>query len=396
MTEIIKPDNSSESGSENSTDNKPKNYVEVATSVGKTDAGSRRLGWGAKAILSLSLLVALVAAGIAGYVFYLQQQKQIASLEERQTLLSQLQASTNQLTSLKSELGEMSQMLMQDRKAIQSANENRTLLQSRMATLEQEISQITGSHRIDWMLREVEHFITVAEQRLSLLGDARGALALLIEAEDIARAMHEPTARPLREALVKDINALKLASETQVDVDGLFARISDLISRVEKLGIPSYELFQEPLSARGGNVDPGDEVDFFLVRFKSFLDSLVRYQKHEKSKSILLSSQRDYLVQSVELLLNQAQLALLKGDNRAYQLSLNEARNRVDLYVAQQNEEAKFFVAEIGALSAVQIRPQVPTIEASNRAVRVFREFWNKEKLIREQQVIKLQQENAQ
>lgn len=375
------------------------------TEVEETDtkepaaAPKPKLSWAARFVLLLCFLLALAAAGLAGYLYYLQQQEQIAALEDRESLreslLTQVQGNQSQLNATQNQLKTLGQQIGQVRNAMKKNNDDNEMVQSQMASIEAAISQITGSHRIDWMLREVEHFISVAEQRLSLLGDARGALALLLETDDVVRAMQEPTTRPLREALTSDIHALKLASETQVDVEGLFARIGNLIRRVERLGIPTYELFQNPEDAPE-RVVPENNIDFFVGRFQDFLQSLVRYDSHEKNKPILMTSQRDYLVQSVELLLNQAQLALLKGDNEAYQLSLREAQDRVDRYVLQQNDEAKFFVAELGSLASVRIRPEVPTIDATNRAVRVFREFWNKEKLIRQNQVMKLQQENRQ
>lgn len=350
----------------------------------------------ARFMVVLAILLSLGAAAFSGYLFYIEQQKRLEDKDTQLAFAREMQARAEKIASVQGELQTQSQQIKQDRDAIIAANQSREVLQSRMAVLEKEISLITGSHRIDWMLREIEHFITVAEQRLSLLGDARGALALMIEADGIVRAMQEPTARQLREALVKDILTLKLASESSVDVDGLFIRIGDLADRVTKLGIPSYELYKKPPASSASEAMPDDGLALFFSRFSEFLGSLVRYQKHEKVKPLLLSAERDYLAQSIVLLLQQAQLALLRGDNQAYSLSLNEAKDRVSQYIRQRTQETQFFITEVNDLASVTLRPAVPSIEASTRAVRVFREFWSKEKLIREQQAQQLKQENAQ
>ena len=361
----------------------------------KAEKNAAKLGWIAKLVIFLAFLLALAACLGVGYMLYQQHQELATKVEERQQQARESQAQANAISTMQAEMKTLTQQLKLERDAIKSANQNRELLQSRMSTLEKEIATVTGSHRIDWMLREVEHFINVAEQRLSLLGDARGALALMLEADDIVRAMGEPTARPLREALVKDIHELKLAAETSVDTDGIFLRISDLAKRVDQLGLPHYEMRQEaPVDTMSEDM-PEDGLELLGARFVTFLDSLFRYQKHVKSKPMLLSAERDYLAQSIVLLLHQAQLALLRGDNTAYHLSLTEARERIGLYVRQQTKETQFFITEVTALGAIQLRPEVPTIEASSRAVRVFREFWNKEKLIREQETMALQRENA-
>ena len=361
----------------------------------KAEKNAAKLGWIAKLVIFLAFLLALAACLGVGYMLYQQHQELATKVEERQQQARESQAQANAISTMQAEMKTLTQQLKLERDAIKSANQNRELLQSRMSTLEKEIATVTGSHRIDWMLREVEHFINVAEQRLSLLGDARGALALMLEADDIVRAMGEPTARPLREALVKDIHELKLAAETSVDTDGIFLRISDLAKRVDQLGLPHYEMRQEaPVDTMSEDM-PEDGLELLGARFVTFLDSLFRYQKHVKSKPMLLSAERDYLAQSIVLLLHQAQLALLRGDNTAYHLSLTEARERIGLYVRQQTKETQFFITEVTALGAIQLRPEVPTIEASSSAVRVFREFWNKEKLIREQETMALQRENA-
>ena len=65
------------------------------------------------------------------------------------------------------------------------------------------------------------------------------------------------------------------------------------------------------------------------------------------------------------------------------------------MYIQQRTGETQFFVAELSELLSVKLRPALPTIEESTRAARVFRDYWNKEKLIREQQALKLEQQSA-
>lgn len=362
----------------------------------KASSVPARLGWLAKTVLALSLLLASAAAGLVGYQFYQSQQDKLVLLSEREAVSRAMQSRETRLDKLQGEVVQLTQQLKQERDAIKSANQSRESLQSRISVLEKDIAAISGAHRIDWMLREVEHFLSVAEQRLTLLGDARGALALMSEADDIVRAMQEPKARTLREAMVKDIHKLKLASETSVDVEGIFLRLSALSDRVVKLGIPSFELKQEPMTAQAGDVLPEDGLPLFWYRFKKFLASLYDYQKHPKGRPITLTEDREFLARNVIMLLQQAQLALLRGDNQAYRVSLTGARERVEMYIHQQSGETQFFVAEISELLAVQLRPPMPTLEESSRAVRVFRDYWNKEKLIREQQILKLQNETGQ
>ena len=354
---------------------------------------TRMSGFG-RTMIALTLIIALAAAVGAGGLAYWMQMQRVQALEDMARLQNELNDRTAQITQLRNEMNQTTAHLKQDRQAIQKAGTAREDLATRMAALEKQVAVVTGSHRIDWMLKEIEHFILLAERRVSLLGDAKGALALLQEADAISRDLNEPAARSLRESLAKDTHALKIAAETSVDIDGIFLRLSKLVERVPQLNIPRYELVQtEPLTSEG--TVPADGVELFWHRFTRFLTSLVRYQKHEKQKPVLLTSQRDYMAQSIVLLLEQGQLALLRGDNNAYRLSLREARDRIDQFKQLQERESRLFIDELEALSAIKLQPVMPTLEDSVRAVQVFREFWAKEKIQRERAVLKLELQQA-
>lgn len=355
---------------------------------------TRMSGFG-RLMLALAVILALASVVGAGLLAYWMQAKRVESLQELAQIRAELNERSAQLEQLRNELGQASAQLQQDRQAIQKAGAARDDLAARMASLEKQIATVTGAHRIDWMLKEIEHFVLLAERRVSLLGDAKGALALLQEADAISRELNEPAARPLREALTRDIHDLKIAAETSIDIDGIFLRLSRLAERVPMLNIPRYELLQDEDADTDLTPPPEEGIPLFWYRFVRFLDSLVRYQKHEKQKPILLTSQRDYLAQSILLLLEQGQLALLRGDDNAYRLSLREARERIGYFKQLQDRESELFIRELDELAAIKLQPVLPTLENSVRAVQVFREFWSREKVQREQAVLRLEMQQA-
>ncbi|MEZ5506010.1 MAG: uroporphyrinogen-III C-methyltransferase [Gammaproteobacteria bacterium] len=356
---------------------------------------AHRMSTSARLLLAIALLIAIAGAAGAGFLLYWSELKRVESLQEITLLKSSINDQAAQITQLRNEQQQTSSYVQQDRSALQKASVSREELNTRMAALEKQIAIVTGSHRIDWMLKEIEHFIMLAERRVSLLGDAKGALALLQEADNIARDLNEPAARSLRDALTKDMHALQIASEASLDIDGIFLRISNLVQRVPKLNIPRYELYQTPPGAEAGVAASSEGIELFFDRFVNFLTSLVRYQKHDKQKPVLLTAERDYMAQGIVLLLEQGQLALLRGDTNAYRLSLSEARNRIDSFLLVQQDEAKLFITELDALAAIKLRPPMPTVDGSVRAVQVFREFWSKEKPAREQALLKLELQQA-
>ena len=350
-----------------------------------------RLGGGARLLLALSLILSLGAAGGAGYLVYWYQLKHMQDTEQLAKLNSAVSDSSARLDQLQTDLQQATGQLQQNRQALQKSVQARSDLTNRMAALEQQIAVVTGSHRIDWMLKEVEQFVMMAERRLSLLADTNGALALLQEADNITRDMDEPATRPLREALAKNIHDLKIASESNVDVDGIFVRIEDLAKRAPNLNLPRFELYQKPPVNTASSPLPDSGLALFWYRLKDFMGSLVRYKYHEKHRPLVLTADRDYLVQGIVLMLQQAQLALLRGDSDAYRLSLKQASDSVQSYMPVQSDESKFFITELDALASIQLRPPVPTINESVRAVQVFRDYWTQEKLQRQRDLYKLE-----
>lgn len=199
---------------------------------------AHRMSTSARLLLAIALLIAIAGAAGAGFLLYWSELKRVESLQEITLLKSSINDQAAQITQLRNEQQQTSSYVQQDRSALQKASVSREELNTRMAALEKQIAIVTGSHRIDWMLKEIEHFIMLAERRVSLLSDAKGALALLQEADTIARDLNEPAARSLRDALTKDMHALQIASEASLDIDGIFLRISNLVQRVPKLNIP--------------------------------------------------------------------------------------------------------------------------------------------------------------
>ncbi|MCG8670114.1 MAG: uroporphyrinogen-III C-methyltransferase, partial [Pseudomonadales bacterium] len=86
----------------------------------------------------------------------------------------------------------------------------------------------------------------------------------------------------------------------------------------------------------------------------------------------------------IQLLLEQAQLGLLRGDQAVYTASLNEAAKRVKAYLRTNTGEAEAFLTKLSDLSAAIVQSDVPSIEGSVRAVKVFRDFWQQEKIERQ------------
>ncbi|MDX1694608.1 MAG: uroporphyrinogen-III C-methyltransferase [Ketobacteraceae bacterium] len=334
----------------------------------------------------IALFIALAAAAGIGYLWNESRVDNARLAYEKSSLQADIKAQDARLEALQATITALGKELQDTENFAATVKANNQTLDGRVAAIESEIAEMTGSSRIDWMLREVEHFVMVAERRLSLLGDVDGALALMIEADQLVREMAEPAARPLRNAIQSDLMLLQQASDVSVDTEGLFARLSLLSEKVPALRAASinYEMSLE--SKKQTETVPGDGLAYAWYEVKRFLTSLVRVQRvtDGEIKPLLLQDQQIFVEQNIRLLLEQAQLALLRGDQVIYETSLGEVESRIREYLRTNTKEAESFLKSIAQLKAAVVNPPVPSIESSVRAVQVFRDYWQKEKVERQ------------
>ena len=334
----------------------------------------------------IAILFAIAAAAGVAYLWNESRVEKARLTYANDNLKSDIAAQNARLEAMQSTVSNLTQQLDAAKTFSSEVKTNNQALDGRVAAIESEIAEMTGSNRIDWMLREVEHFVMVAERRLSLLGDVDGALALMLEADQLVREMAEPAARPLRNATQADLMALQQAADVSVDTEGLFSRLSLLAEKVPALraaGI-DYDMALEA-DARDA-APPPDGLAYTWYEVKRFILSLVRVQRVTEGeiKPLLLQDQQIFVEQNIRLLLEQAQLALLRGDQTVYRTSLGEVQSRVRDYLRTNTPEATAFLKTVAELKATTVEPAIPSIEGSVRAVQVFRDYWQKEKVERQ------------
>ncbi len=185
-----------------------------------------------KLVVTLSLLCALGAGGAVAWLWVADQQQQMQQQLAQQNIENTLKDQNRQITALTTQLTQLSASNTKRQNLLGGVTKSTSMLQGRLASVESQMTELTGAHRVDWMLKEAEHFVVVAERRLSLLSDINGSLALLTEADNLVREMQEPSTRKLREALTKDLMGLREASSKHVDSEGIFTRIELLMGKI--------------------------------------------------------------------------------------------------------------------------------------------------------------------
>jgi uroporphyrin-3 C-methyltransferase len=324
----------------------------------KTHMGSFALLW---------LFVVLIVAAICfGGLFVLQQSK------SQQQIIDSLRTQVEQ----QAQAIETRQQLLEDNLDKEFV-EQQASIQTNLNDLAEQVDSnnarllsLSSVNRDEWKLQEAQYLLRLADQRILLEKDSQNALALALSADDVLRDIDQADLVGVRKLLAEEIAVLKLAGV--IDREGIYLRLSALSNQID--AIP----FIEPLGTQEEVLEedliPADETfkqkltrNFYGLMHK--LGSYVRVRDHGKTiNAVLPPSEQKYLQQNLRLMLEQAQVALLRNEESIYQESLVKAQNWINQYY-NLNEKATAVLEELQALQQEEISPDLSNFSNSSSAL---------------------------
>ncbi len=351
----------------------------------KTPAQKKSSGSGSlvKAILILILLLLLAVAGGAGWWFYQLQQQEPVVNTVQQNLESQQQ-----------EIKRLEQRLDNERREGQSQQQSQAALNQSISDIQLNINsharrlrELSTTSRSDWLLAEAEYLIRLANQRLITERNTKNATSLLVTADGILRDLDEVDLLPVRKALAKSITALR--SARMVDREGLYLQLSALSEQLVNLPLMAPELDEEESSDIETEVIETDENgsiseqwrERLYQSFNSALESasdLIRVRRRDAPLEPLPSVEEDQqLRHNLAILLEQAQMALLREEQAIYQASLEKAQAWLNNYF-ELNESAIPLVEQLALLEQENVVQQLPDISEGLEVLRDYIDSWHK------------------
>jgi len=332
--------------------------INSASAPIKTHTGSFALLW---------LFVVLIVAAICfGGLFVFQQsnsqQQIIASLRTQVEQQAQAMETRQQLLE-----DNLDKEFVEQQAAIQA---NLNDLAEQVDSNNARLLSLSSVNRDEWKLQEAQYLLRLADQRILLEKDSQNALALALSADDVLRDIDQADLVGVRKLLAEEIAVLKLAGV--IDREGIYLRLSALSNQID--AIP----FIEPLGAQEEvleeDVIPADETvkqkltrNFYALMHK--LGSYVRVRDHGKTiNAVLPPSEQKYLQQNLRLMLEQAQVALLRNEESIYQESLVKAQNWINQYYSL-NEKAAAVLEELQSLQQEEIAPDLSNFSNSSSAL---------------------------
>lgn len=236
-------------------------------------------------------------------------------------------------------------------------------LEAQMLEQRAELASFNASDRDSWMMAEAEYLLRLANQRLIMAGDTVAAQALLSSADNVLRELDDVTLLDVRGAVAADLAAVRAVQK--VDVDGIYLRLAALIDQAGGLVIfqlPEAEAVPAPVAADDwqGRLQQGYESalrklsDYIIVR------------RRDVPMQTLMDPQWEGLVrQNLRMLLEQAQVALLSGNQTLYSESLSRAQHWVAEFLASDEAAAAAIGREITQLGDLNIQVTLPDTSRS-------------------------------
>lgn len=234
-----------------------------------------------------------------------------------------------------------------------------------------ELLEAGNRSRTDWLLAEAEYLLRVANQRLLIEKDIRGALAALEAGDDVLNESDDIGVFPVRQQLAKEILALKGIAD--VDRTGLYLTLEAAIDSVNRLTDDALVHERAPGFVTRADEALGDEaggepgvLSQGWSRVKSTLaDVIVVRRLDEPVKPLLSPDQSAYARLNLQLMLEEAEMAVLRAHQELFQRALTKAGTAIDDWYDNTNPQVAALTQTLDELQDRNIDPDLPDISRS-------------------------------
>jgi uroporphyrin-3 C-methyltransferase len=328
-----------------------------------------------KSFSAVAWLALLLVFGLIGGAVWLLPQLQQEALDIK-SRVAQLESSVSQrqdnFSGVEARLmGEFRQGLEQLEARVDGAasqySESLLDLEGQLAEQRAEMAAFSASDRDSWLMAEAEYLLRLANQRLVMAGDTVAARALLNSADKVLLELDDVGLHEVRGAVASDLAALRAVRS--IDTEGIYLRLAALVEQADKLVI-----FQMPGKEERLAPEPADNWQGRLQQgYESVLHKLSGYiaiRRRDVPMEALMDPQWEGLVrQNLRMLLEQAQVALLSGNQTLYSQSLKSASEWVAQFKDSDEAAAAAMRSEINQLGSIQVAVDLPDISRSIRAL---------------------------
>lgn len=272
----------------------------------------------------------------------------------------------NNVNESKNKIAEIQKIAMN---AEQSVQQNNQAINAQAQVIE-ELRKEQKTNKDDYLVNEAYFLIKLANDSLQYESNIPLAIKLVQSADQDIAKITDPKMTPVRQALAADLAALQ--SAPQVDVTGLYARLSALSEQVDKLPL-MIQLLNKPAET-AANIN-NENVIWWRRGLNSIKEALLRIVIVRKNvpnaPPFIAPDQQIFLYQNLHTELEKAQWGLLHRQQDIYRLSLLQTANWIKQYAAENTAKTQV-LQNLSQLQLMDIHPSVPNLNNSLRALQNY------------------------
>lgn len=240
-------------------------------------------------------------------------------------------------------------------------------LQSQISDQQERLASFSANDHDSWLRAEAQYLLRLANQRLIMAQDVVSAQALLGSADAIIQELDDAGLYDVRAAIAAEQAALRAVPK--IDVEGIYLRLSALVEQADRLVI--FQM-QEPEAQpeREHSEDWQVRLERGYEEAASKLSDYIVIRRRDVPMHALMDPQWEGLVrQNLRMLLEQAQVALLSGNQTLYEESLERSQHWVSQFFDSDESAAKAMSREIDQLATLTVATSMPDLTRSLRAL---------------------------
>jgi uroporphyrin-III C-methyltransferase len=221
-----------------------------------------------------------------------------------------------------------------------------------------------------WLINEAQYLTNLANDNLQVGDNIELVITLLQAADQDLSQVPDPNLTTIRKALADDIAALQAVEK--VDLTSIYLQISALSGQVEKLPV---------ISLKAANPDENDkqksDQEVWWKRglhqsWQVIKPLIVIRHNVSGAAPFVTPDQQAFLYQNLHAIFEQAKSAVVHKQPAIYLASLQQASAWIKQYFIQQSAVTNAVLNNISQLQAIDIKPKLPTITASQQAFRNY------------------------
>lgn len=219
-------------------------------------------------------------------------------------------------------------------------------------------------HQTNLTLPEVKYLINLANINLIINDNLPVAIKLLQIADQHLATLNDSTLNDLRRTLANDISALQAVPK--VDVVGIILRLDAINNQVSHLAlIPRMPTTQPTTAAQSIPTKAKSKWQRFYQTSLLELQGIVIIRHHPtEMQPVLTETQQTYLIQNINLALEQAKWAVLHKSSKDYRAALQQVNQLIQFGFAHNLTAAQPILNSLQKLQQIDINPAIPKLSA--------------------------------